>query len=354
MPVVFSIPSSPFPIEGDYSVLWSSTGTFDEGRYTTLTTGNLPRGGHSVSVTFKVPEVTAGTYYVEFFQIKSDPVILPFTIKPGITAIPVSARPGSTIVINGNGFPGGDSGVVYLEGQLTSVPIATSSNGTFTASLTVPNISTGARRIVATTGHAGTQIAAPFEVVSGYDTPFPYNQTETLNFNGYGTNTNTANSAIANLNNVPAKTTTAGKTRPPKPVTISPKGENLGWSGKQSVNFTWETVADANGITYTLEVGNNVNFSPLLSGMPKTTIKGTSYTMDISSGTYYWRVKAVDSQGNEGDWSYSPYSFKVGGFPFWPMMIGEIALICILVVLIRAFKRSTQSFDPRNNNYSQQ
>jgi hypothetical protein len=70
-------------------------------------------------------------------------------------------------------------------------------------------------------------------------------------------------------------------------------------------DLDWSNVTDPSGITYSVQVDNNSNFSS-----PEVNVSGltsSAYTLAASlvDGTYYWRVKAVDGAGNESDWTAS-------------------------------------------------
>jgi len=86
-------------------------------------------------------------------------------------------------------------------------------------------------------------------------------------------------------------------------ATISPAGEVF---SDTHITFKW---VGAGGLTYILEIADNLNFLPCATGHSGLT--QSTCTIDLEPGTYYWRVKAVDSNSNESEWGLSPYPFKV-------------------------------------------
>lgn len=66
---------------------------------------------------------------------------------------------------------------------------------------------------------------------------------------------------------------------------------------ESEVKFSWEEVTDPDGddVTYTLELSENENFSPI-SQSGET--NDDSLTLNINSGKYYWRVKAFGEDNN--------------------------------------------------------
>lgn len=67
------------------------------------------------------------------------------------------------------------------------------------------------------------------------------------------------------------------------------------------ITFSWTNPSDQGTVQSplfgTLEVSTNNTFTNLLT--PET-VTGTSTTMTLSTGTYYWRIKLTDSAGNDG------------------------------------------------------
>jgi hypothetical protein len=341
--VRFDIPSSPFTIDGNYQILWSRYGGFETGSYSVLTSGTLPRGSFSASIRFKVPEASYGVYYVQFYQDGRTPVTLSFILRPSILLTPSSAKPGSKVSVKGTGFPATDYGSITMKNDVLYLTVDTDSLGTFSETFTVPDLETGSHTLTANTIKLGAETAqATLQVLPRnediiiYPPETPADPPPEIPDN---------NSNGGNVES-PQPATPVTNTVPPKPVIISPRDDSFGWFGEQSVTFTWGPVPEPEDVTYTLEIGENFDFNPPIKGLQMTRLTTTSFHMEIPPGTYYWRVRAVDSHGNEGDWAYAPYAFKVGQFPLAPVMIGVIILIVIilLISIIKAAKRKSDNY----------
>lgn len=90
-------------------------------------------------------------------------------------------------------------------------------------------------------------------------------------------------------------------TAPSVPTQVYPLNNTL--CIYNAVLFEWEASIDAEGdnITYRIEVSENDSFSPLTQN---TTTTSTSKTIFLEKGkSYYWRLKAIDSKGEESDYS---------------------------------------------------
>ena len=131
---------------------------------------------------------------------------------------------------------------------------------------------------------------------------------------------------------------------PPAPTPIRPMSQRFGWFGSQMVSFAWNEVDDPSGITYTLEICDNLNFFPLAPGMRKTDLTSNSAVLKIDPGTYYWRVRAIDGAGNESPWTLSPYPFKIGLFSIAYLIIGIVLLILVIVFIVRAAFRRIHTY----------
>ena len=107
-----------------------------------------------------------------------------------------------------------------------------------------------------------------------------------------------------------------------------------------TVSFDWSDTADPSGVSYLLQVADDVNFSHLLiskSGLSQSRYRLTSAErLPDSTGnppsSYYWRVRAIDGAENQSDWS-NPNSFYVGGF-FQGMVLYALAIVIGLLLLV--------------------
>jgi hypothetical protein len=87
-------------------------------------------------------------------------------------------------------------------------------------------------------------------------------------------------------------------TEPPRrtPLLRSPSNNLL--TNDPTPSFDWSSVSDPCGVTYTLEI---------VGALTKEKLLASDYTLGsdeaLASGTYTWRVRAVDNAGNEGAWS---------------------------------------------------
>jgi len=101
---------------------------------------------------------------------------------------------------------------------------------------------------------------------------------------------------------------TVDTTVPPAPNLLSPTNEAS--TSDTTPTFDWSDVTDASGVSYSLQIDDNADFSsPIIS---KEGLTESTYTLTkdeaLSKGTYYWRVEAVDGAGNASGWT-APFSF---------------------------------------------
>jgi hypothetical protein len=119
---------------------------------------------------------------------------------------------------------------------------------------------------------------------------------------------------------------------PPAPALLLPEMDS---KADAEVYFDWEDVTDLSPpITYHLQVAVDQNFASMV--LEKTGLTKSEYTVSQEEKLaavkkevpYHWRVRAIDSADNEGEWSV-PGSFYVGFvFPSWAIyaLIGFAAL----------------------------
>ena len=309
-----------------------------------LTSGTLPRGSFTASIRFKVPEASYGIYYVQFYQEGRTPITLSFMLRPSLLLAPSSAKPGTKVTVEGRGFPETDYGSISMKNDILHLSVDTNALGSFSKTFNVPDVETGSHTITANTIKLGAETAqATLQVLPRSEDIIVYPPDEPAQPPGEPAQPpeSPKNNSNGGSLESPEPAATIADNLPPKPVIISPRDDNFGWFGAQTVTFNWGPVPEPEDVTYTLEIGENFDFSPPIAKLKMTRLTATSFNMEIPPGTYYWRVKAVDSHGNEGDWAYAPYAFKVGQFPLAPVLIAGIviAVIILLIGIVRGARR---------------
>jgi len=127
---------------------------------------------------------------------------------------------------------------------------------------------------------------------------------------------------------------------PAKPILSSPtNGSRVGFIGKQALTFQWTVVTEFSGVSYKLQITSDPSFVnltiPEVSGLTET-----SYTLPqgqaLPYGTYYWRVKAIDSAQNDSGWT-APHSFQVGLMPLWTFIVIVVVFGMLVAALVCRF-----------------
>jgi len=127
---------------------------------------------------------------------------------------------------------------------------------------------------------------------------------------------------------------------PAKPILSSPaNGSRVGFIGKQALTFQWMVVTESSGVSYKLQITSAPSFVnltiPEVSGLTET-----SYTLpqgqSLPYGTYYWRVKAIDSAQNDSGWT-APHSFQVGLMPLWTFIVIVVVIGMLVAALVYRF-----------------
>jgi hypothetical protein len=385
--VTISITSTSFPLDGDYEVRWSNTATFENSDdIVVLAKGNNPRGSYEIMVNFIVPEAKYGVNYVQLNRYGADDVLnFQFSVKPGLIVDPATVRPGQSIMIMGKGFPMDDEGEIVFDGTSTVIPFTTNDVGSFDATFIVPKTIAGTHKFVANSSLLYADSATANMAVEPFITLTPENpevgSEVTISGDGFAADSQITIEYDGDaISGAPATDTTgsfaytfvvtegdqdehkivvtdkAGNTAkygiglesnaPPKPSILSPKEKDqvFGFMGEETVDFSWTPVSDPSGVTYTIEVGENLEFFPLKPGMKKTGLTQTSVSMEITPGTYFWRVRATDGAGNDGEWQVSPYFFKVGVISIWFLIGGGVVVIIVFIFLVRAFFRRLRDY----------
>jgi len=378
--VVLAITSTGFSLDGPYQVLWSKSPISDEGNYTLVAEGEVAKGSAQATAIFTVPEAVYGQNYVQFrrgWRPTDNPYNFTFNVLPDIKVTSTSVFVGSEVTIRGTGFPANKNDInLVFDDKDTKLSISTNDRGSFTAQFTIPDTMAGNHQFKAYNENLALgDITANLQVgpTIGLEPAHPEIGSE-VTLTGWGfaarstvsvkyddvvvSNSPTTNDTgnftekfkvpeSSTVNHVITATDRAGNvatfglplegTPPSVPIPISPSQQRSGSFGSQLVSFSWTKVDDPSGITYILEISENLKFFPLKPGMRKTGLTETTCGVKVEPGNYYWRVKAVDGAGNESEWAISPYPFKVGFFTTWYLVIGGLLFLFLLTLLVRAF-----------------
>jgi len=384
---VLAITSGGFPLDGPYQVLWSKSPISDPATCTLIAEGNLPKGSAQATAIFTIPEAAYGTNYVQFrrgWRPQEDPYNFIFSVLPGIKVTPPSSSPGDEVIIKGTGFPTNGDVNLSFDDKATGTPVTTNNLGSFTSKFTVPETVAGKHEFKATadkmlseytvasleikpaislepkspevgqkvtlTGSgfaASSVVSIQFDDITIEDGSPKTDETGNCTYTFNVPKSSKANHKVIVTDKSGNKATYSlalESDAPPAPAPILPQGQRFGWLGSQLVTFSWTKVDDPSGIAYILEVSENLNFFPLKPGMRKTGLTETTCSAKVEPGNYYWRVKAVDGAGNEGEWAISPYPFKVGFFSTWFLVIGGLLFLFFFILLVRAFLRRLREY----------
>ncbi len=264
----------------------------------TLTFDNTPVGTASTNSlgaftsTFEAPARQAGNYKIRVSDGLNTQEVN-FNVTTSATITPTSASSpgyvGATVTVSGVGFKAGATLTVTYGGkQVATGAVGADSN--FSVIFKAPASRSGAHTIIVSDGTITLPLSYYMEGVA-----------------------------------------------PPVPTLLEPQtGKRYKAQGK----YTWNPVSDPSGLTYEFQIATSVGFSPGTIVVEKTglttpeysLLKGETLKATKKDAPYYWRVRAVDNAGNEGNWS-NIWTFAVGSvLPLWALwtMIGLGALIVLL------------------------
>jgi len=322
----------------------------------------------SFSASFPIPAASGGTHQISASDgTNSDSESL--SILSSFSLNPVSGFVGSKITVSGTGFlPSKQIVITFHNKQI--VTAVSDSYGRFNASFNVPAHPAGTYTVAATdltnVQEASFTISTSAEIshTSGYvgmelaisGVGFTVGETVTISYDD-----NQVATAIVNTNgsfstnfDIPASSGgehtiiatdtintiqldfTMESTPPATPVPLTPE---MDIKTKAEAYFDWEDVTDLSGVTYTLQIATDEDFSQASIVLEETGITQSEYTIaredrlkSVSKeAPYYWHVKAVDGASNESQWSGTG-SFYVGftlalSQPVIYIIIGVCALL---------------------------
>ncbi|ADJ26564.1 conserved hypothetical protein [Dehalogenimonas lykanthroporepellens BL-DC-9] len=380
-----TVTGSGFSANTSVSFEWDGSAISGVTAVTTNATGSFTK-------TFNIPAATSGEHTITA-RDATGPAEAVYTVAAKITLNPTSGTAGSTVSVQGNGFQ--TTGSVSITYDNVVMTTATLTNGTFTATFTVPGGVAGAHTVRATDGLSNTAVAtftstlsATLSPITSTAAPGHVGQDLTLTGTGFlptsaitasfgtdsiGSATSDATGAFTITFKAPAVnagshtvTVTDGTNSrtftfvmegnaPAAPELVTPDGVN---KPKQPIIYEWSDVEDPSGVTYTLEVFTTPELNVLI--LKKEGLTTSSYTATeeeklpsvSKDAPYYWRVTATDGAGNVGT-PAEPISFTVGfswddifpdDVPTWAWITIGVLVVLIIGGLIYYFWRRSYSY----------
>ena len=270
-----------------------------------------------------VPPSTHGEHVVGVYGSSFTPKGVlpdtPFSVEPSISTDPASEYEGAEINISGFGFASMETITLSYDESVLKSDIITDSTGSFTTLLSVPDSNTtnhsisahGSNGNTAQTEFTSIDKANPLQAPSLLS---PQNKTTIPVFNSAG---QVIAGAFKYLFGVFAHI--GGSAAKPQGI---------------SAVFDWSDIGDPEDIKYILEISSDSGFS---SPTIVREIDGLSeYTLtrddSLIKGDYKWRIRAEDSEGNEGPWS-DVHELKVISMPVRAIVITAIILVLFLAAI---------------------
>ena len=374
------------PTSGKVDTGLTVTGTGFDGtvtiKYDGVTKATATASAGAFSATFNAPASTSGTHTVTAVASVST-ANASFTIIADASLSRTTGYGGDEVTINGSGFRAEQALTITFDGT-DALTTTTDATGNVSDTFTVPALATGTYEVVIrdntntvttnfevlasaslsqTSGNVGDDIT-----VSGIG----FTGTVTIEYDGVEVATTTADDsgAFSVTFNAPASTSgehiitardetnsiettfTVESEAPPVPVLLLPESDG---KAKAEAYFDWEDVSDPSGVTYTLQIASDENFTEDSIVLEREGLTESEYTLTEEErlestkkeAPYYWRVKALDRASNESEWS-TPASFHVGfsiTLPNWAMYV--IYVVGAVVVGFIGFwlgRRTTYSY----------
>ncbi|MGB2827376.1 MAG: IPT/TIG domain-containing protein [Dehalococcoidales bacterium] len=328
---------------------------------------------------FNVPSASPGTYDIRVKDEKGNTVRYEFTITAGVSIDQATASVGSELTISGTGFEVGGEIVVEYDGMAVTT-IAADNDGAFQVVFKVPpgphgehviSVSDGVntRQLVFEIESDAPPVPAPvapgdksvvraatyfdWEDVDDPSVPVRYQlqiasdvnfavvvMEKTLVESTYTLGETEALAAVTagspyywRVKAIDGAANESGWSAPRLLLVLAPKAPALllpesDSKAEAEAYFDWEDVASlSSSVTYHIQVASVENFTELimekegLADSEYTVAKGEKLAAVKKDAPYYWRVRAIDDAGNEGEWS-APGSFVVGFYlalPSWAL-----------------------------------
>ncbi len=348
-----------------------------------------------------IPKSTAGIHTITVIQAENA-VVAEFTLEPDVTINPTSGAADTSVTVLGTGFDRRKNVAIYFD-KAGVANKQTDSVGDFVATFSIPDLDAGlyeieiddgeniqiAKFTIITvaepsapelpkppaiieinrlSGHVGVEV-----VVSG--TGFVESGTVTIKYDNKLVSSNAINTRGIFLTSFHIPISEHGE----HIITISdglnikelafaveteaPAAPNLLLATSLVVKegaeifIDWEDVTDESmPVTYTFQLANDAGFSAGGILLEKTGLTDSEYLADSNitrllqpRKSYYWRLRAVDSASNAGEWTETGEIIiaPVSQLPDWLMyllaVIGGLFILFILYLIRRTEKRASKN-----------
>ena len=311
----------------------------------------------SFSGSFNVPTCASGTHEVKA-RHGTNIGSASFIALASISLSQTTGYVGTTVTVSGTGFKANQSITITFANIQVGTAVS-EANGSFSGKFTVPSVVSGTHKVEAsdgvntdsadftvsvdvslsqTTGNVGTEIT-----VSGIG----FAGTVTIKYDDIevATTTTDASGAFSAVFSVPPSVAgshavtasdninavqTTFVMESEAPLMPAPRLPKVAATAAAKAHFDWEDVEDPSGVTYTLQVALDADFTTIV--LAKEGLPDSEYTLTEEEklestekeAPYYWRVKAVDGASNESEW-ITPRSFYVGfswrSIPSWAIYV---------------------------------
>ncbi|MFC1991959.1 hypothetical protein ACFLVC_04485 [Chloroflexota bacterium] len=311
------------------------------------------------SGTIIIPESIAGNHTITVIDESGNKPAAVFGVEPQITVVPIFGTAGELVKISGTGFANRDYITITLNGTevLTQTAlIDTGPNGSFSGSFTIPfdpsRVGVSRSKVAAIDSSFNTAeaqltvLATPLVIrlqpTTNLTSPGYVGMDLTVDGIGFSANA-TVTVTYGNDETIPVATATTGAngnfsaafTVPPSaagshtvtttddtnritgiffmeseapPIPMPLLSQSI-TTAETKVYFHWEDVKDLSGVTHTLQVASDADFTSVV--LEKKGLNNSGYTVAGEErlvligkeAPYYCRVKAIDGAFNESEWT---------------------------------------------------
>jgi hypothetical protein len=268
-----------------------------------------PLSDGSIKETFTTPASARGYHKINIFgklyTNKGDLPEIEFEVSPSMQITPVSGKRGTKVTVSGTGFARGEKAAIQFDSKVIDTATA-DAEGSFQSVITVPR-SELMEHEISVSGDEGSFARVDF-LTEKSTSPAPvlefppgdavydiFGSLVDVFFHGF--------------------TYIFGKNvRPPALV------------------FEWSDVEAGEELRYKIQIATDMSFTaPVLE---KTVSGGSEYplsgTDELKQGTYMWRVRMMDDEGDEGPWS------EISQFEIEVMPPKVLIFTCVVLALLLA------------------